>query len=254
MMSFWQKCSELEKQGTSFVIATLLSVRGEAPQDPGAKAIITSKGLYYGTVGGGKVEARAIKDAQEILRSHEKIAPIRVVWNLQKDIGMTCGGEVNFLFEHFPSSNWPIVIFGAGHVAQALTRTLSNLNCQITCIDDREDWLERLSIKGRYHPKPSELVKELDPKSFFLCMTQGHAKDVPVLVEIFKHFPDCVYVGVIGSKTKGISIKRELKKHDVSDEFLKKLRVPIGLPIGNNDPFEISISVVAELLQVRDQN
>lgn len=250
-MSLWQETAKLEAHGKSFVIATLLSVRGGAPQDPGAKAIITSDGLYFGTVGGGKVEARAIVDAKEMLTSKEKLDPITVVWNLQKDIGMTCGGEVTFLFEHFPATSWPIVIFGAGHVAQALTRTLSNLKCQLTCIDDREEWVSKLSIKGIVHPNPSEYVKELNPNSFFICMTQGHAKDTPILKAISEHAPDCPYVGVIGSKTKGITIKRELKELGVSSEFIEKLRVPIGLPIGNNDPYEISISIAAELLQAR---
>lgn len=251
-MSIWQESAKLESEGKSFVIATLLSVRGGAPQDPGAKAIITQDGLYFGTVGGGKVEARAIMDAKEMLKSKEKLDPITVVWNLQKDIHMTCGGEVTFLFEHFPATNWPIVIFGAGHVAQALTRTLANLNCQITCIDDREQWVEKLSIKGIVHPNPADLVKELDPKSYFISMTQGHAKDTPVLKAISEHAPECPYVGVIGSDTKGITLKRELRELGVSEEFLKKLRVPIGLPLGTNHPYEISISIAAELLQCRD--
>lgn len=251
-MSLWQKVRELEERGISFVLATLVSVRGGAPQDPGAKCIVTDEGLYYGTVGGGKVEARVIIDAMEMLKAQEQLEPIYIKWNLQTDIGMTCGGEVNFLFEHFPATNWPIVIFGAGHVSQALTRTLANLKCQITCIDDREEWIQKLSIKGIVHPNPSELVKDLNPKSYFLCMTQGHAKDTPILKAISEHAPDCPYVGVIGSKTKGITIKRELKELGVSDAFLEKLRVPIGLPLGTNDPYEISVSIVAELIQVRD--
>lgn len=252
-MSLWTKTRELEEQGISFVIATLVSVRGGAPQDPGAKAIITQEGLAFGTVGGGKVEARAIIDAQEILQINEYQKPRSVVWNLQKDIGMTCGGEVTFLFEHFPSTAWPIVIFGAGHVAQALTRTLKNLKCQITCIDWREEWVSRLEgVKAVVHPEPKELVKTFPKNTFFICMTQGHAKDVPILHEISKVAADCPYVGVIGSKTKGITIKRELKELDVGSSFIEKLRVPIGIPLGTNDVYEISISIAAELLQVRD--
>jgi xanthine dehydrogenase accessory factor len=82
-------------------------------------------------------------------------------------------------------------------------------------------------------------------------MTMGHAHDVPILYEIFKSHPDCPYVGVIGSDVKGIKIKRELKELGVSEDFIAKLRVPVGLPIGNNDPNEMAISIAAELLQVR---
>src|SRR5690606_29087188 len=108
------------------------------------------------------------------------------------------------------------------------------------------------SIKGIVHPSPADLVKELNPNSFFISMTQGHAKDTPILKAISEYAPDCPYVGVIGSKAKGITIKRELKELGVSEDFLKKLRVPVGLPIGTNAPYEISISIAAELLQCRD--
>lgn len=253
-MTLWRECSLLSEKGESFVVVTMTSAKGSSPQDPGAKMIITASGLYAGTVGGGKVEMAAIKKGQEILSSHSQLAPETVVWNLQKDIGMSCGGEVTFVFEHFVGKNWPIVIFGAGHVAQALTRLLKNLNCFVTCIDSREEWVTKLEgVKAIHHPQPKETVTSFDPRSFFICMTMGHAFDVPILLEIAKHAPNCPYVGVIGSDVKGLKIKKELEQFGVQKAFIEKLRVPMGLPIGSNHPYEIAISIVAELLQVRDQ-
>lgn len=252
-MKLWKECQKLSEAGTSFVMVTMTEVFGSAPQEVGAKMIVTSEGLYAGTVGGGKVEMAAIKKGQEILKG-EQSPPETVRWNLQRDIKMSCGGEVIFVFEHFHYTNWPIVIFGAGHVAQALTKVLSTLNASVTCIDSREEWVSRLEgVKAIYHPSPKDLVTTFSPKSFFMSMTMGHSFDVPILFEIFKHAPDCPYVGVIGSDVKGIKIKKELKELGVSDEFLKKLRVPMGLPFGNNQPSEIAISITAELLQVRDE-
>lgn len=253
-MNLFKECHELNESGVAFVTVTITGVRGSSPQDPGAKIIVTSKGLHKGTVGGGKVEMAAIKKAQSILDSHMKLPPEHLTWNLQKDIGMSCGGEVSFLFEHFQPSTWPIVIYGAGHVAQALTRILNKLNCHVTCIDSREEWLQKLEgVKTIHHPSPKETVTQFNPKSFFMCMTMGHAHDVPILVEIAKHAPDCPYIGVIGSDVKGMKIKKELKELGVSESFIEKLRVPMGLPIGTNHPYEIAISITAELLQVRDQ-
>jgi xanthine dehydrogenase accessory factor len=251
-MKIWEACQKLTETGTSFVMVTMTGVRGSAPQDLGAKMLVTLEGLHFGTVGGGKVEQAAIKRAKEILAGDQS-PPETVIWNLQKDIGMSCGGEVTFVFEHHQEASWPIVIFGAGHVAQALTRTLRNLNCSVTCVDSREEWVERLEgVKAIHHPHPKELVPTFHPKSFFLSMTMGHSHDVPILYEIFKHAPHCPYVGVIGSDVKGIKIKKELKDLGVSENFISRLRVPMGLPIGTNQPYEISISIVAELLQVRD--
>lgn len=253
LVTIWNKILELKESNQSFVMVTQIDARGSSPQDVGAKMLVTASGLFFGTVGGGKVEMAAIKKSQAILESNSPQLPLTIKWNLQTDIGMSCGGEVTFLFEHFPATTWPIVIFGAGHVGQALTRILSKLDCQVTCIDSRKEWVEKLeNVKAIHHPNPKDVVKDLNPQSYFLCMTMGHAHDVPILHEIAKLAPNCPYVGVIGSEVKGMKIKKELKEMGVSENFIQKLRVPIGLPFGTNHPYEIAISISAELLQVRD--
>jgi xanthine dehydrogenase accessory factor len=253
LTKIWEEGQLLTEEGTSFVVVTLVATKGSAPQDPGAKIIVTKDGLYAGTVGGGKVEMAAIKKAQTILNVGIQVQPEYLTWNLQRDIGMSCGGESSFLFEYYHQNTWPVIIFGAGHIAQALTRVLSKLNCQVTCIDSREEWVKKLEgVRGVHHPSPKEMVKDFDPKAFYLSMTMGHAHDVPILVEISKHAPDCSYIGVIGSEVKGIKIRRELAELGVCEAFIKKIRVPMGLPFGTNHPYEIAISIVAELIQVRD--
>jgi xanthine dehydrogenase accessory factor len=255
-VNLFERAQELTRKQINFVMITQIEVIGSAPQNVGAKMLVTQTGEQFFTVGGGKIEARAIKTAQEILQQTSPQAPITYRWNLQTDIGMTCGGVVTFLFEHFYQNNFPIVIFGAGHVAQALTRVLEHLPCQVTCIDSRKEWIEQLptypTLNKIIHTNPQELVQTLNPKSFFLSMTMGHAHDVPILAAIAKYAPDCPYVGVIGSEIKGKKIKQELRESAVADTFMQKLKVPIGLPIGSNHPYEIAISIVAELLQVRD--
>lgn len=249
----FEKARELEREDRSFVMVTLLSLRGSAPQIPGAKCLVTKDGLFAGTVGGGKVEARAIERAKELLLSEKKLDPVQVTWNLQRDIKMTCGGECTFLFEHFPSTQWKIAIFGAGHVAKALTKVLATLDCQISVIDSRKEWLSKIEHgKTIQATSPKEMVSLFDESTFFLSMTKGHAEDIPFLYEVFKQFPNCPYVGVIGSDSKGRAIKAELKEMGVSDTFLEKLRVPIGLKLGRNVPAEISISISSELLMARD--
>lgn len=249
----FEKANELTKNNTSFATVTITAIRGSSPQDLGAKCLVTSDGLEAGTVGGGKIEAHAINVAVENLKSNQKL-PHTETWNLQTDIGMTCGGEVSFLFEYFHASSWPIVIFGAGHVSQALTKILTHLPCQVTCIDPRSEWIDKLDpkINAICHNSPETLVKDLDSRSFFISMTKGHSTDVPVLEQIATHHPDAPFVGVIGSDSKGIKIKQELKELGVKPVFLERLKVPIGLPIGSNNPSEISISIIAQLLQIRD--
>ena len=84
-------------------------------------------------------------------------------------------------------------------------------------------------------------------------MTMGHAFDLPILTAALKleTFP---YIGSIGSRAKATVLNRDLKTNGISDSALEKLYCPIGEEFGNNTPTEIAISIVAQLLRVRDQN
>ena len=259
-MSFFQKASELESQGIPFVVVTLLSTRGHAPQDPGAKAIFSQRGLESGTIGGGKVEAKALVVAQELLARTELSESERVfsvTWNLQHDVGMTCGGEVTFLFEATQASKWQVVVFGAGHIAQALVPLLLTLDCRVTCIDSRMEWLDRLPaqsarlIKLCSDDMPSLIEKaSLPAQAFYTLMTQGHATDLPILKKLLQSFHPS-YVGVIGSNVKAIKIRNELKAEGISSDRIEALKCPMGLALGTNEPAEIAISIAAQLLEVR---
>jgi xanthine dehydrogenase accessory factor len=250
----FNEIKELNDQGKDFVIATISQVRGSAPQDLGAKCVITQDGLYAGTVGGGKIEAHVINYGQDLLKS-EGLNVVNETWNLQTDIGMTCGGEVSFIFEKFLNNNLPIMIFGAGHVSQALAQILTHIKAQVTIIDPRAEWVAKLPKKHKttITDDCEDLIKQASAKTFFISMTKGHSSDVPKLYQVYKYHPDTPYVGVIGSDVKGKKIKAELKEMGASDAFLEKLLVPIGLKCGKNDPYEIAISIVAQILQYRDK-
>lgn len=247
---------ELLDSETPFVIATLVGVRGSAPQVLGAKAIVTQEGIVGGTVGGGKVEAYAIQHAQNMLASQDGKLCELCTWNLQTEIKMTCGGEVQFFFEVFACKEWRICVFGAGHIAQSFVPMLTNLRCRITCIDHRKDWVEKLPD----HPRLTKLISDSPPdevarqseSSFFVLMSQGHATDLPVLAKILSQY-EPPYVGVLGSLQKAKVLRRDLKELGFSQEKIDSFLCPMGIPLGNNTPAEISISILSQLIAVRDR-
>lgn len=253
-MSVWEIIAEQHRLGQACVVATILQVRGSVPGVVGAKAVITASGLRTGTLGGGKVEAKAIGEAMRMLASGEPLEEI--TWNLQRDVGMTCGGEMRFLFELVePYPAWHVVVFGAGHVAQEVVRILSRLACKVDIFDPRHDWLEKLPIGPNictHHVSDyPEGATGVTKKSFVLCLTKGHSTDRPVLSELFRRFAELPFVGVIGSAAKRAVLLRELREDNIPDEQLATLVCPVGLPIGSNDPAEIAVSIVAQLLERR---
>jgi xanthine dehydrogenase accessory factor len=255
--SLWSDLAECEARCVPHVLVILLETKGSAPQSAGAKMLVREQGLPLGTVGGGKIEAAAIRFARELLPGDGPGLELREVeWNLQRDIGMTCGGAVRLLFHARRFSAWTIAIFGAGHIVQALVPVLQTLDASVVCFDSRSEWLEKLPRHPRFAARlmenPAEAVKELPERAFVLSITQGHGTDVPVLIEAFRRgcFP---FVGCIGSDVKARKLRGELEAAGISREEVGELRCPLGLPIGGNEPAEIAISIVAQLLMEREE-
>jgi xanthine dehydrogenase accessory factor len=256
---FVENLAELARSGQPFVSVTMVQAIGSTPQDTGSKMLVTTRGLHSGTVGGGKVEFKAIQHAQAMLaeRGSDMAAHQLVEWNLQRDVGMTCGGVVKLFFEAYNHCDWRVVIFGAGHVASAVVECLAQLECQTTCIDSRPEWLGKIPDRDRLRKIRSDnlpsQVAELPDDAFVLCMTMGHATDRPVLAEIFRQGRTFPYLGVIGSKAKRSVLVRELKAEGFNEQQAEAFHCPIGLPLGTNQPGEIAVSVVAQLIQERDR-
>jgi xanthine dehydrogenase accessory factor len=251
-----QLMAALSAAGTAFVQATLVAVRGSAPQTIGAKVIVTEQGLLAGTIGGGKIEARVIAQARDWLSQPTAPQNQFVTWHLQDDVGMTCGGEVSIFFERFGNPAWCVVVFGAGHVAQALIPLLLTLETRVVCVDQRQEWLEKLPRHVRLQThclaELGDFVPQIPAQAFVLLMTQGHAVDYPILSAIMRRGRP-PFLGMIGSVGKAERVRRELRTEGFSAEDIAHLISPLGLPFGNNTPPEIAISMAAQLLQFRDQ-
>ncbi len=248
--------AQLSASGVPFVSVALVQATGSTPQDVGAKMLVDSTGLLFGTVGGGCIENLAAEHAQAMLADPRSPASQLIEWNLQRDAGMTCGGVVKLFFESYNLREWQVVILGAGHVAQSLVRCLLLLECRITCIDPREEWLAKLPTSAKLkvvHGEPADSIDQLSGKEFLVLMTMGHRTDLPVLQEIFRHEWSPAYLGVIGSAAKKKVLVRELVESGFDESLVTDtFRCPIGLDIGTNQPGEIAVSIAAEMLEVRD--
>ena len=257
--TFYEHLTHLELEGTAFVLVVLTEALGSTPQDAGAKMLVTPAGLHTGTIGGGKVEAKALALAREMLDTRET-TPRLVNWTLKTDVGMTCGGSVKLYFEPHAGggigAKWPIWIFGAGHVVQALVPVLAPLDCQLTVVDPRRDWLDRLprARNARYleAAEPADLIPQIPDHAFVLCLTKGHSFDRPVLQRALaeRNFP---FLGVIGSDAKAEVLRRELVAAGLPAARARQFHCPIGLSFGNNQPVEIALSIAAQLLTERDR-
>lgn len=254
MIDYYSKIVELLKENKPLIEVSILDSQGSIPASPESKMIISDKGLETGTIGGGALEKKAVEYALELIKKPESIKEV-AEWDLFKDIGMACGGKIKLLFEVLNSNNLNIVIFGAGHVANALSKILITLNCGITCIDHRQEWLDKLpeshKIKAIKIDNMPEYVEQIPQNNFVIIMTPGHEKDWDVLKECLKR--DFPYLGLMGSRSKISWLKEKIKSAGFPESYINKFHCPIGLPLGSNHPSEIAISITSQILQERDK-
>lgn len=146
------------------------------------------------------------------------------------------------------------VVFGGGHVSQALMPVLAGLDFKTVLFEDRPEFArpelfppQTHTILGDYSNISASLP--LSPSDWIIVVTRGHSADFEVLRQVLKN--TYTYVGVIGSRAKTISVNARLREAGITDEVLATVHTPIGLPIGAVTPAEIAISIAGELIQLR---
>jgi xanthine dehydrogenase accessory factor len=163
--------------------------------------------------------------------------------------------QEKFLFEPIRQSNFNVAVFGAGHVGAATVDVLSRLDCSIRWIDNRSKVLPRTlpdNVTAVETAEPAREVAAMPPGACYLVMTHSHPLDQDVCAQVLQR-DDFAYCGLIGSLSKRRRFERQLQKQGLSEDSLRRLTCPIGVPgIDGKQPVEIALAVAAQLLQAKD--
>lgn len=248
-----QRIANLLRSRSRFVTATLLETKGSCPQAPGARMVVYPDGKIEFTIGGGTFEAEVIRDSLSSLQSGKCV--IREYRLTKDEIGMYCQGLAKVLLEpHHPRPQ--ILIFGGGHVGQALSQIASTGGLfEVSVIDDRVEFAD-----AERHPEADRVIHTdqnfetdipaVDEESYLVIVTRCHATD-KMLVRRYLGSP-ARYIGMIGSRPKSAQLRRELIEEGVSPSMLESLQSPIGLSIGGKTPAEVAISILAQIIQFKN--
>lgn len=146
-----------------------------------------------------------------------------------------------------------VYIFGGGHVAKE-TAFLCNLaSFRTIVIDDRAEYVsaERFPNSERVQVDTyADLSRfQISARDYIVILTRGHLGDYDVLKWALT--TDAPYIGMIGSRAKREKIYERLRGEGVAEPQLKRVTSPIGIPIAGETPFEIGVSIVAQLIDFR---
>jgi xanthine dehydrogenase accessory factor len=146
------------------------------------------------------------------------------------------------------------MIFGAGHIGNALSKIGKMLGFTTIVVDNRPEFAnkERLPLADRVIA--DDYQKALQNLSFsnstyIVILTHRHAHDFKILDYCAKQ--TFYYLGMIGSRKKVAKAFKQLKEKGFEKETLKRIHAPIGIEIGAEKPEEIAVSIAAELVAIR---
>jgi xanthine dehydrogenase accessory factor len=261
-MRWLQAVERLRTERRPGVLVTLVTVRGHAPREAGAKMVVVEDATWD-SIGGGNVEATAVSRARALLASGDS-TPTTFTVDLSDKAPVEhgvqcCGGEVSVLLE--PLAVRPAVaVFGIGHVGLELARILARHDLDLHLGESRpgqlgDDVLTPLAdADARVHVHheavlPELVLAELPAGTYVLVMTHDHAEDVALLDAALRagHLGT---VGVIGSSAKWARFRKTLLADGHDPAAVDGIVTPIGLPsLAGKDPATIAVSVAAALLQ-----
>lgn len=148
-----------------------------------------------------------------------------------------------------------MLLVGAAQLAQSLSELAIAMDYEVLVTDPRQDLLDQWTgpdvelIQGM----PDDVIRARanDRHSIIITLTHDPRIDDMALLEALES--EAWYVGALGSvrtTEKRLDRLRELK---LTSEQVSKLHAPVGLSIGSKSPHEISISIMAELIQLRSK-
>ncbi|MEO5672883.1 MAG: XdhC family protein [Ramlibacter sp.] len=148
-----------------------------------------------------------------------------------------------------------MLLIGAGQLAEYLATMALFSGFAVTVCDPREEYRGAWSVAGArvVSQMPDDVVVSFKPdrRSCVVALTHDPKLDDLALLEALK--TDAFYVGAIGSRRNNEARHERMKEHfDQTDADLQRLRGPIGVYIGSKTPPEIAVSIMAEILAVKN--
>jgi xanthine dehydrogenase accessory factor len=251
----YREIVRVREAGEPAALATIIGAHGSTPGKESMKLLVRADGTFLGTVGGGCLEADVYEAALDVLRTER---PRRLVFRLNErdypDSGLYCGGTLEVYVE--PLTDPTLTLVGGGHVSRAIASVAREAGFRVVVADDREAFANRERF-----PDAAEVVCAPWPEvaarlgraefAYVVVVTRGHHDDAAVLEALWRSGARPKYLGMIGSRAKWAILSRRLRAAGVPEDWLARVRTPMGLSIGARTHGEIAVSVAAELVLLR---
>lgn len=167
---------------------------------------------------------------------------------------VSAGGEE--VFCELLSGEKKLVVCGGGHVSVPVVQIGKMLGFHVTVLEDREEFADRAARAGADRTILAPFGEGLsqirsDEDTYYVIVTRAHRHDAECLRQILG-MPRA-YAGMMGSHRRTAIVKEMLAEEGLDRALLDSVRTPIGLEIGAETPEEIAVSIMAEIVEVKNR-
>lgn len=150
-----------------------------------------------------------------------------------------------------------IAIFGGGHCGRALADQMLRLSYAVTLIEPREnlftlDGLSEAVVRLKHDFMKAASFVNCPEWTHAVVMTKALPTDVEALSGILKY--TFKSVGVMGSRPKISTIRKQLSDLGYPPVEIDSVRAPVGLSFDSDTPEEIAVSIAAQILLERNES
>lgn len=253
MTSIYQALHAAEEQNEAVILCTIVRSQGSTPRHTTSKMVVYPDGHILGSVGGGEVESRVIAEALETLVDGQpRMLEYQMIDPARGDPGV-CGGNLEVFVE--PILPKPaLVVIGAGHVGKAVAHLGRWLGFYVIVCDDRPGFATPAVVPDG-HEFHQVTIADLPSAvritswTYLVLTTRGVTVDIAGLPALLETSP--AYIGIIGSRRRWTTTRKQLLEQGMAEEKLSQVRSPIGLELNAETPEEIAVSILAEIIMLR---
>jgi xanthine dehydrogenase accessory factor len=232
------------KANQSVALVTVVGATGRFAEALGSKALVWLDRNPVGELAlGQKLETQILEDARQSLSGRQSRR-----LSYQEDDGLV------EIFVEVLGRPPTLIIVGAGHVALPLAQLGKMADFEVVVLDDRPRFAnqERFPVADQVLAQPfRETLRDwpIDNDTYLVLVTRGHQHDVECLLEVIDS--PARYIGMIGSKRRLKAVFDLLEKEQGIDPAkFDRVYAPIGLDIGAENPVEIAVSIMAEIINL----
>jgi xanthine dehydrogenase accessory factor len=177
----------------------------------------------------------------------------QVALAIAEDRSRTIEAPEGTLFVEVYNPPLRLLVVGAAHIAQPLTRIAAIAGYAVTVIDPRSAFAteERFPGVTLSTEWPDDAFEKLRPdrRSAVVTLTHDPKIDDPALISALRS--DAFYIGALGSRKTHASRLGRLREAGFGDGELARIHGPVGLSIGAVSPAEIAVSILGQVIEAR---